>query len=317
MWLLDKPWRQLVFVSVLQISFGVEQTNPSPPAADECGVVAAADGHQSQHPKQWPFHVGLYRIVAGSGDSLYFCGATIVSRWFVVGSAHCVLNYAPEMLSVRYATYDLTQPEQGGKVGVSRVLLHPEYRAQNFSHDIALLELSSGLTFDETTVRPACLWPTVPGETVSVGDQLEGTVGTSVGWGIGPHNLYTYVLLILEVSASTKRKCIESFDERLFTGDQFFCAVTPVCKGSGGSGFYVKVGDRYYLRGITTFGIAAKGKYQCGVNTLTSLLNVAHYTDWIQQQLADHHSHSQLPEPEMPEQQTEQAMVQQQQQQPQ
>ncbi|XP_050093950.1 venom prothrombin activator vestarin-D2-like [Anopheles aquasalis] len=242
----------------------------------ECGVTGNQTGS-----KLWPFHVGLYRTV--DGETLYFCGATIVSRWFVVGSAHCVLNYPPQMLSVRYGTYDLTQPEQGGRIGVSRVLLHPEYRAQDFSHDIALLELMTMLPYGET-VQPACLWRAIPG-TGADQDHLEGTLGTTVGWGIGPHNLYTYVLQILEVSASTKRKCIESFDERLFTGDQFFCAVTPVCKGSGGSGFYVKQGDRYFLRGITTFGLAAKGKYLCGVNTLTSLLNVAHYTDWIQQQL--------------------------------
>ena len=62
-------------------------------------------------------------------------------------------------------------------------------------------------------------------------------------------------------------------------------AVTPVCSGSGGSGFYVEQKDRYYLRGMTTFGIAPKGFYQCGVNTLTGLLNVARYSGWIQQQL--------------------------------
>uniref|UniRef100_A0A182FD92 Uncharacterized protein n=1 Tax=Anopheles albimanus TaxID=7167 RepID=A0A182FD92_ANOAL len=293
--------RQLVavFVAVLQISFGVEQ-DPAGQVDVECGVA----GHQAE-PMLWPFHVGLYRTV--DGESLYFCGATIVSRWFVLGSAHCVLHYPAQLLAVRYGTYNLTQLEQGGRIGVSRVLIHPAYRAQDFSHDIALLQLIAPLPYGDT-VQPACFWPAIP-ETGVVPDQLEGTLGTTVGWGIGPHNLYTYVLQILEVRVSSKPRCIESFEERLFKDDQFFCAVTPVCKGSGGSGFYVKLGNRYYLRGITTFGIAAKDKYQCGINTLTSLLNVAHYTDWIQQQLADH-SAAQL---QRPSEQTEENTMQQQQ----
>ncbi|XP_058122989.1 prostasin-like [Anopheles ziemanni] len=230
----------------------------------------------------WPFHVGLYRAVGE--ESLYFCGGTIVSRWHVVGSAHCVQPHTPEVLSVRYGTYDLAQPEEVARCRVAKIIVHPGYSGPDFQNDLALLELRDPLPLGPLA-QPVCL---LPAGVDPVLQDPEGTRGISVGWGVGPQNIYTRVLLVSDLEVYPQSKCKELFAAKFFDGNEFFCAVSPVCSGSGGSGFYVQVDGRYYLRGMTTFGVAPKGKYVCGMNTLTGLINMEQYTDWLQQRIAEH-----------------------------
>uniref|UniRef100_A0A182PWH6 Peptidase S1 domain-containing protein n=1 Tax=Anopheles epiroticus TaxID=199890 RepID=A0A182PWH6_9DIPT len=242
--------------------------------SEECGVRGPSEG--------WPFHAGLYR--SERNDTHYYCGATIVSSWHVIGSAHCVQPYSIAALSVRYGVSDLTQREPNNRSRVARLIIHPEYRATDFSHDIALIVLKDEIPIGPLA-RPICLWP----EREDAED-LEGVRGTSVGWGIGLHNVYTPVLQHSQTAVLRQSRCMEVFAGKLFEHNEFFCAVTPVCSGSGGSGFYVEQKDRYYLRGMTTFGIAPKGYYQCGVNTLAGLLRIAPYTGWIRQQMKAYES---------------------------
>uniref|UniRef100_A0A182KCQ1 Peptidase S1 domain-containing protein n=1 Tax=Anopheles christyi TaxID=43041 RepID=A0A182KCQ1_9DIPT len=244
-------------------------------STSECGVRAQSDG--------WPFHVGLYRTERN--DSHYYCGGTIVSAWCVVASAHCVQPYPLESLAVRYGVTDLTQLEPANRCRVAKLIIHPEYQAPDFTNDIALLQLRDEIPLG-TLARPICLWPErVDMESLDVEQDLAGVRGISVGWGIGARNVYTAVLQSSATVVLRQSRCMEMFVGQLFENNEFFCAVTPVCSGSGGSGFYVLQKDRYHLRGMTTFGIAPKGFYQCGVNTLTGLLDVARYSGWIKQQI--------------------------------
>uniref|UniRef100_A0A182R352 Peptidase S1 domain-containing protein n=1 Tax=Anopheles funestus TaxID=62324 RepID=A0A182R352_ANOFN len=267
--------RLVIGLTVLQTAVPqceVVSTNPA-----ECGMRNSSDG--------WPFHVGLYRTE--HNESLYFCGGTIVTSSLVIVSAHCVKPYRSEILTVHYGVSDLTQRDRTHWCRVETVIIHPDYRAPAFSDDIALLQLKDIIPFG-TLARPICLWPEQVQESETQGgDDLTGTRGTSVGWGIGAHNVYTSVLQSAITVVLRQSRCMEVFTEKLFEYNDFFCAVTPVCSGSGGSGFYVEHKDRFYLRGMTTFGIAPKGYYQCGVNTLTGLLNVVKYTGWIRDRIQE------------------------------
>uniref|UniRef100_A0A182NJK3 Peptidase S1 domain-containing protein n=1 Tax=Anopheles dirus TaxID=7168 RepID=A0A182NJK3_9DIPT len=250
-------------------------TEDNPPV-EECGVRNQSD--------RWPFHVGLYRGPVLGNESFYFCGGTIVSGSHVVVSAHCVAPYAIELLSVRYGVSDLAEPEQTERCRVEQLIVHPDYKAPDFSNDVALLQLRDPIPIG-ALAQPVCLWPADTTDTAKMED-LAGTRGTAIGWGIGPRNFYAIELQNATTEILRQARCMEVFTKKLFERNEFFCAVTPVCSGSGGSGFYVLVAGRYYLRGITTFGIEAKGAYKCGVNTLTGLLSMAKYTAWIQQQIA-------------------------------
>uniref|UniRef100_A0AAG5D379 Peptidase S1 domain-containing protein n=1 Tax=Anopheles atroparvus TaxID=41427 RepID=A0AAG5D379_ANOAO len=267
--------RFLVVSSVVQIVLAV--THP-PEGAVECG--------KRNQTTVWPFHVGLYRTVGE--ETLYFCGGTIVNRWLVVGSAHCVQPHPAELLSVRYGTYDLTQPDRAERCRVAKIVVHPGYRAPDFRNDLALLQLRDPLPIGPLA-QPVCL---LPPATDPVLLDPEGVRGTSVGWGVGPQNVYTRVLLVSDVEAYPQSRCKELLSAKFFENNEFFCAVTPVCSGSGGSGFYVQEDGRYYLRGMTTFGVAPKGSYVCGINTLTGLINMEQYTAWIQQYIGESRTRS-------------------------
>ncbi|XP_053664029.1 ovochymase-2-like [Anopheles marshallii] len=268
--------RLVISLTVLQTAVPQRAIEGTSQGDVECGMRNASVG--------WPFHVGLYRTE--NNNSLYFCGGTIVTSWLVIGSAHCVKPYRSEILAVQYGVNDLTQKESTNRCRVESIIIHPDYRAPDFSDDIALLQLQDAIPIG-TLARPICLWPepTAQESGSEGGEDLEGTRGTSVGWGIGAHNVYASVLQSAMTVVLRQSRCMEVFTEKLFQHSDFFCAVTPVCSGSGGSGFYVERKDRFYLRGMTTFGIAPKGYYQCGVNTLTGLLNVAKYTGWIRDRM--------------------------------
>ncbi|XP_053674464.1 tryptase-like [Anopheles nili] len=274
----------LLTLSTLTISIGAIPRSLWP-IRQECGV--------RNRSTDWPFHVGLYR--SNGNASLYFCGGTIVSQWHVIGSAHCVQPYPREQLSVRYGVCDLTASEQTDRSRIDRVFIHPGYRAPDFTDDIALLQLMDPMPLGLTT-QPICLWPAEKAEKDSDRMQIvEGSHGFSVGWGIGSDNVYTSLLQSAFVEVQPQSRCIETLGGKLFEMGAFFCATTPVCSGSGGSGFYVELEGQFYLGGITTFGTPPKGQYQCGVNTLTGLLATAKYTTWLKQHIEAFDAPSELP----------------------
>lgn len=93
------------------------------------------------------------------------CGGTIIGdRWILI-AAHCIVTGGmqavdPSWIDVFvdcHKTYQTEDSECRLAPSVIRNIPHPEYYAAFFmANDIALLELSESLTFDDT-VSPVCL----------------------------------------------------------------------------------------------------------------------------------------------------------------
>ncbi|NWJ03500.1 FAXD protein, partial [Crypturellus undulatus] len=219
---------------------------------------------------QCPWQV-LIRNSRGEG----FCGGSLISSRWVVTAAHCLDLVRPHHVTVDFDKYQREMGEQ--KLGVERSWTHPHYDSDNYNSDIALLYLSSEVTWDEFAL-PLCL-PS-PGLAALLTD--EGRVGTVSGWGAAHERGATMRFLMrVRVPVVSMERCQRAMD-RLVT-DNMFCAgsetqAEDACKGDSGGPFAMPYHNTWFLLGIVSWGegCAQPGKY--GVYT-----RVANYVSWIKE----------------------------------
>ncbi|KAE8604440.1 hypothetical protein XENTR_v10014714 [Xenopus tropicalis] len=221
-----------------------------------------------------------WQVLIRNNRGFGFCGGSLISSRWVLSAAHCFESQIPHHVTIGdYDTYRRDMDEQ--KIAVLQVFSHPNYLAEFYDHDIALLFLRSPAMFGEYS-RPICL-PN-PG----LGKMLtqEGQTGQVSGWGatrqFGP---YTRFLLKVRLPIVSQETCMAS-TENILTGNMF-CAgykegVKDACSGDSGGPFAVLFHDTWFLVGVVSWGdgCAEKGKY--GVYT-----RVANYMPWIKETIVE------------------------------
>lgn len=103
------------------------------------GIVSEREATRGQFPYS--------AVLTKPSNYFYFCGASIISNFNVITSAHCVVQYQsrPFDLLIGYDTLDLNQRAEF--VGVSQIQCHPSYHEERFNHDIAVVKTSSQIIF--------------------------------------------------------------------------------------------------------------------------------------------------------------------------
>ncbi|XP_064535169.1 trypsin iota-like [Drosophila montana] len=214
------------------------------------------------------------RIIGGSNEvienapwqiSLQFlgrhvCGGSIYSEEIIVTAAHCVSGRAHTDLRVRVGS---TYHNSGGTlVGVARTLSHERFNQPPYANDIAVIRLSTPLTFGRS-VQPIALARTTPGRKTSA---------TVTGWGfrkklpVSPTQLQSVKLRIMS------HKLCWKINFGIITNDMV-CAFDwkkGACNGDSGGPLVVN----RELVGVVSFG-----KFMCFGPTVFA--NVAVQHDWI------------------------------------
>jgi secreted trypsin-like serine protease len=159
---------------------------------------------------------------------------------------------------------------------VKGVFEHSKWDASNlrYSNDIAVLLLNDEVSFT-THIQPICL----------LTDEREIKTGKVVGWGaVDDYGNTADVAKIAELETISFIHCILNFTRLSFIAwDASFCALSKVdgvCKGDSGSGFYVEIEGRYYLKGIVS-SRATKQLNSCVDNQVALYSDISKYIKFI------------------------------------
>ena len=95
-----------------------------------------------------PWQVAL---VSGGAARNQFCGGSLVAETWVLTAAHCVDNFAVDMNPARLEVVagTLEYATGGEQVGVTEILVHPNWDDDTMDHDAALLRLASPATLGQ------------------------------------------------------------------------------------------------------------------------------------------------------------------------
>jgi secreted trypsin-like serine protease len=184
---------------------------------------------------------------------VYICGGTIINKNYVLTAAHCVYESKPEDLSVVYGTINYSN---GPRVYVKQINSHNfGFNTNTTENDLALLELTHPLVFDEYTKAISLRETQVP----------VGTTITISGFGIPSTGELRYIeTKVIECQQKFKGVICLKKDE-----------LHGSCSGdSGGPAIYENE-----LIGVSSFGVPDCNKTHSA--NYDGYTNVSYFYEWI------------------------------------
>uniref|UniRef100_A0A6A7G5B2 Trypsin-1-like n=1 Tax=Hirondellea gigas TaxID=1518452 RepID=A0A6A7G5B2_9CRUS len=221
---------------------------------------------------EFPYQVSIQAIDM-FGHS-HFCGGVIMSQTSIVTAAQCVQSQDAKNLVVIAGIRELyVACEHAQQKDVQSIIVHPEYDANTNNNDIAILQLTSMLTFDD--------WVNSIG--LAEGVVADATECTTIGWGsTAESGSYAAVLQKLSVTVVGDAECQQSYE-----GTANIVDSTMVCAGGEGGDIDFCQGDEGgplacggLLHGMASWGYGCARGYP-GVYT-----EAIHYKSWIEENIS-------------------------------
>jgi secreted trypsin-like serine protease len=165
----------------------------------------------------WPWVAAL--VASNTTDAFdgQFCGGSLVHAEWVLTAAHCVYEGGsttpPSAIDVVVGRHQLSSDE-GERIAVQEVFVHPSYNEFSSDYDFALLKLAQPASFSTISLAKA-------------GDELlmaGGTPATVLGWGRTAYGgTHSDVLRQVTVPVVPQQTCQEAYGAGEIT-DNMLCA---------------------------------------------------------------------------------------------
>uniref|UniRef100_A0A3P9MF12 Peptidase S1 domain-containing protein n=1 Tax=Oryzias latipes TaxID=8090 RepID=A0A3P9MF12_ORYLA len=222
-------------------------------------------GGQNALPGSWPWQVSLQ-------SSYHFCGGSLINNQWVLTAAHCFPSRSASGVNAVLGLQSLqgSNPNRVSRT-IKTVIVHPNYNSGTQNNDIALLQLSSPVTFNNY-ITPVCLPST--GSTFYSGVKTWVTVSLPA-----PETLQE-----VQIPIVGNRRCKCSYGASSIT-DNMMCAGLLAggkdsCQGDSGGPLVIKQNNRWIQAGVVSFGNGCAEPDFPGVYT-----RVSRYQTWINTQI--------------------------------
>lgn len=231
---------------------------------------------------EYPWMAALLKRI-GPADSLYVCGAVLISPQWVLTAAHCIKENRAEDLKLRFGEWDVHRDDEYYPYVerfVTDIVIHPEFFQGNLVNDIALIRFDSPVEFNSPHIASVCL--------PEPQDNFVGQRCWVTGWGknaFGQQGEYQSVLKEVDLPVVSQSECEHAMRStrlgpyyQLHQG--FMCAGgeggKDACEGDGGSPLVCDVGGSWKVAGLVSWGIG------CGQQGIPGVYaSVGHYRHWI------------------------------------
>ncbi|KAH8276754.1 hypothetical protein KR044_010756 [Drosophila immigrans] len=210
-------------------------------------------------------------------NKAHICSANIISDTQLLTAAHCVSDVGTTSVPVEQLTArvgSINQFAGGSLVDIKHVAIHPSYG--NFLHDLAILTLSSPLTFSEKINKIPLPAAVEEGSEEVAEVPANGTPVYVTGWGEQLDGESSYKLQKSNLNTLSKPYC------ELAAGygyDSVLCLSHAenegVCRGDDGGSV---VDDDGVLIGVVSFFFG-----NCGTKYPDVSSRISYYLDWIEQ----------------------------------
>ncbi|NWI11652.1 ACRO protein, partial [Crypturellus soui] len=239
-------------------------------------------GGWNAQPGSWPWIVSIQ--VPWLGGTGHICGGSLITSQWVLSAAHCFINGSHfEMWRVVAGASDLLQLGPEAQVRHIRwIIFHEHYQPGTEENDLALVLLDQPVQCGHY-VHMAC----VADPSLHVQGLSPCFVG---GWGA------MYEGGELPTSAVLQEAVVHLIDNRICNSSEWYGGIIwntnlcagyqqggiDSCQGDSGGPLVCKdrIGDYYWLVGITSWGMGCARMQQPGIYTSTQ-----HYYQWIVYQL--------------------------------
>uniref|UniRef100_A0A673CVJ0 chymotrypsin n=1 Tax=Sphaeramia orbicularis TaxID=375764 RepID=A0A673CVJ0_9TELE len=238
-----------------------------------CGITPLNNrivGGEDAPAGSWPWQVSLQ--VFGR----QICGGSLINREWVMSAAHCFSSTSTYGWQISLGRQNLQgiNPNEVSRT-VATIILHPNYDSNTNDNDIALLRLSSPVTFTDY-IRPVCL---------AASDSVfnSGTDSWVTGWGTVQEGVslpFPGTLQEVEVPVLGNRQC-NCLNGVGTVTDNMICAGLleggkDSCQGDSGGPMVSKQGFIWVQSGIVSFGFGCARPNLPGVYS-----RVSRYESWI------------------------------------